>query len=275
MSQRRKFQDILHQMDEIKSILNAMKNLAFLETRKLEGRLINQNAMITELEEMAADFLCFYPHYYSGGKVCHDIWILFGSERSLCGDFNDSLLSRLPRYLEQSSNEISLLPVGQKLCQLLQEDKRVRQYFNGADVAEEVATVLADIVNYLDSLQGGKASFNIYTLFHRSDSNTISSTRLIPPFSKESVEKPTHAYPPILNMTPEVFFTELVDYYLFIALQEIAYMSLMAENQQRIQHTDGAIQHLEEKIMDLTSKYHILRQEEITEEIEIILLNTS
>lgn len=261
-------------MDEIKSILNAMKNLAFLETRKLEGRLVNQNAMIAELEEIAADFLCFYPHYYFSDEVCHDIWILFGSERSLCGDFNDSLLSRLSQYLEQSPNEISLLPVGQKLCQLLQEDKRVRQYFNGADVAEEVGTVLADIVNYLDSLQGGMISFNIYTLFHRSDGNTITSTRLIPPFRNGSVTVPAYSYPPILNMMPEEFFTELVDYYLFIALQEIAYMSLMAENQQRIQHTEGAIQHLEEKIMDLTSKYHILRQEEITEEIEIILLNT-
>ena len=275
MSQRQKFRHLLRQMDEIKSILNAMKNLSFLETRKLERRIVNQKTMVTELEEMADDFLCFYPYYYLNDSVYHDIWILFGSERSLCGDFNESLLNQLPMFLQQSSHEKSLIPVGQKLYQLLQENILVKQYFKGADVAEEVSVVLADIVNYLESLHEGKIVFNIYALFHQAENNQIISTRLLPPFKDRPKTPAVYTHPPILNLKPEQFFTEFVDYYLFIALQEIAYMSLMAENQQRIQHTEGAIQHLEEKIMDLTSKYHILRQEEITEEIEIILLNTS
>ena len=274
MSQRKKFQDLLRQLDEIKSILNAMKNLSFLETRKLEERLINQKTMVTDLEEMANDFLGFYPQYNLNDKVNNDIWILFGSERSLCGDFNDSLLAQLPVFLDQSSNEKSLVPVGQKLYQLLQDDKRIIQYFNGADVAEEIPAVLADIVKYLESHQGGWISFNIYALFHQADTNQITSTRLIPPFRDRTVINPaSYSHPPLLYLRPEEFFTSMVDYYLLIALHEIAYMSLMAENQQRIQHTEGAIQHLEEKIDDLTGKYHILRQEEITEEIEIILLN--
>lgn len=275
MSQRKIFQDLLRQLDEIKSILNAMKNLSFLETRKLEERLINQKTMVAELEEMATDFLGFFPQYNLNDKVKNDIWILFGSERSLCGDFNDSLLAQLPGFLEQSSNEKLLVPVGQKLYQLLQDDKRVRQYFNGADVAEEVPAVLVDIVKYLESHQGGRISFNIYALYHQADTNQITSTRLIPPFKNKAVNTPAYSHPPILYLQPDEFFTGMVDYYLLIALHEIAYMSLMAENQQRIQHTEGAIQHLEEKIEDLTGKYHILRQEEITEEIEIILLNAS
>ena len=273
MSQRQRFRHLLRQMDEIKSILNAMKNLSFLETRKLERRIINQKTMVTELEEMADDFLCFYPYYYLNDRVNYDIWILFGSERGLCGDFNESLLAQLPLYVQQSPYEKSLIPVGQKLYQLLQEDNRVRQHFKGADVAEEVSVVLADIVSYLESLHGEKTIFNIYTLFHQAENNQVISTRLIPPFKDSPKTPPAYPHPPILNLRPEKFFTKLVDYYLFIALQEIAYMSLMAENQQRIQHTEGAIQHLEEKIENMTSKYHILRQEEITEEIEVILLN--
>ena len=71
MSQRKIFQDLLRQLGEIKSILNAMKNLSFLETRKLEERLINQKTMVAELEEMATDFLGFYPQIkgiYRQGK---------------------------------------------------------------------------------------------------------------------------------------------------------------------------------------------------------------
>ncbi len=47
----------------------------------------------------------------------------------------------------------------------------------------------------------------------------------------------------------------------------------MAENQRRIQHLEGAIQRLEEKNENLARKSRTLRQEEITEEIEVILLS--
>jgi F-type H+-transporting ATPase subunit gamma len=65
----------------------------------------------------------------------------------------------------------------------------------------------------------------------------------------------------------------LVHHYLFAALHEIFYTSLMAENQRRIQHLEGAIQRLEEKNENLARKSRTLRQEEITEEIEVILLS--
>ena len=70
-------------------------------------------------------------------------------------------------------------------------------------------------------------------------------------------------------------FSQLVDDYLYFALHEIAYMSLLAENNKRIQHMTGALLRLDERTGELTRQYHLHRQEEITEEIEVILLNTT
>jgi F-type H+-transporting ATPase subunit gamma len=67
---------------------------------------------------------------------------------------------------------------------------------------------------------------------------------------------------------------ELVDQYLFAALHELLYTSLMAENQQRVMHLESAVRHLDEELSELNRQINILRQEEITEEIEVLLLST-
>ena len=77
----------------------------------------------------------------------------------------------------------------------------------------------------------------------------------------------------MLNMPPQTFFAELVDQYLFAALYALLYTSLMAENRRRMQHLEGAIRRLEERTSELALKRNALRQEEITEEIEVILLS--
>ncbi|WP_447603858.1 F0F1 ATP synthase subunit gamma [Nitrospira sp. Nam80] len=51
------------------------------------------------------------------------------------------------------------------------------------------------------------------------------------------------------------------------------FSSLMTEDLVRFQHMDQAIQRLEKDIGELTLKRNRLRQEEITEEIEMIMLS--
>ena len=47
----------------------------------------------------------------------------------------------------------------------------------------------------------------------------------------------------------------------------------MAESQQRVMHLDGAVQHMDEQSEELHRQSNVLRQEEIIEEIEVILLS--
>jgi F-type H+-transporting ATPase subunit gamma len=73
-------------------------------------------------------------------------------------------------------------------------------------------------------------------------------------------------------MQPKASQAELIDHYLFAALHQILYVSLMAENQHRAQYLEGAMRRLEDKSADLLHRCNLLRQEEIFEEIEVILL---
>jgi len=80
-------------------------------------------------------------------------------------------------------------------------------------------------------------------------------------------------HPPLLYLEPRHFLARIVEHYLFAALHEIFYGSLMAENRQRLQHMDYAVRRIEEMFHLLTLKRNSLRQEEITEEIEVIMLS--
>jgi F-type H+-transporting ATPase subunit gamma len=56
-------------------------------------------------------------------------------------------------------------------------------------------------------------------------------------------------------------------------LHKIVHLSLATENHRRLQHLEGAVKHLNDEIVNLPHKAQTCRQEEITEEIEVILLN--
>ena len=77
----------------------------------------------------------------------------------------------------------------------------------------------------------------------------------------------------MLNLHPFAFATDLIDHHLFSLLHEVFYSSLMAENLRRFQHMDQSIQRLEKDMAELVLKRNGLRQEEITEEIEVIMLS--
>jgi F-type H+-transporting ATPase subunit gamma len=74
-------------------------------------------------------------------------------------------------------------------------------------------------------------------------------------------------------LAPNTFIAQLTENYLFAASCVSFYDSLMAENQQRMQHMEYAVQRIEQDSEKLLLRRNRLRQEEITEEIEVILLS--
>ena len=167
-----------------------------------------------------------------------------------------------------------LIPVGGKLCQRLEDDPRVTRFIEGADITEEVTQVLNTIINEVNRLHTQYGFSYVYALYHHTETGQLTCSQLLPPFRQFTGTPVKQRTPPVLNITPEILFRALVDHYLFTALHEIAYMSLMAENYSRIQHMTGALNRLDERVEEVLRKYHIHRQEEITEEIEVILLNS-
>jgi F-type H+-transporting ATPase subunit gamma len=275
MTRRRDLERHRQSLSEIRDILNSMKTLAYLETRKLSRFLQTQHAVVNNIEDVVADLLCFYPDTLPVVKETTPVYLLIGTERGFCGDFNHALLRHLESELQnRNSDNPILIAIGHKLFPLLEEDERVAAMLDNASVVEEVTSLLNQVVNELTALQNKLGMLSVYCLYHRSDDGVIMQ-QLLPPF-QELLHKPVRfSLPPLLNLTPHEFLLELTEHYLFAVLHEILYTSLMVENHQRVSHLEGAVNNLDEKSAELVRQYNALRQEDIIEEIEVLLLNAA
>ncbi len=274
MSLSRELQLHITQLKEIRSILNAMKNLAFIELHKLLHFKTMQGQAVATIENAMQDFLSFYPCKVAPEEVTH-LCILLGAERGFCGDFNESLINAIT-----SQSYTGVIAVGSRLCNRLETlTTPVIARLEGANVAEEVPIIitgLLDTINFSPDFmmtEDAIPTLKLTIVYHDNNLNQINQRQLFPPFINKHNSTPHFGTPPILNLSAEAFFAELMDHYLFAALHEIFYMSLTAENQRRLQHLEAAVNHLDDETTQIQKKSQIYRQEEITEEIEVILLN--
>lgn len=280
MSQSRDLQVHIGQMEEIRSILNSMKNLAFIETHKLTRFQIMQGQAVANIERVAEDFLDYFPLSFADDDAT-PICILIGAERGFCGDFNDSLINAIATEAYSG-----IIAIGSRLVNRLADSPlAVIASIEGANVAEEVPVILNRLIETITALPVAAAeighsvanvasAMKLTVVYHDNVNGQITRRQILPPFPRHQHRTFLYGNPPALNLEPGVFFSDLTGHYLFAAIHEIFYISLMAENQRRLQHLEGAVQHLDDETMTLRRKSQIFRQEEITEEIEVILLNS-
>jgi F-type H+-transporting ATPase subunit gamma len=261
-------------LGEIRDIMNSMKTLAYMETRKLSRYQQAQQAVLATVQRASADLLRFYPEIAGDSdEQCH-LCVLIGTERGFCGDFNQSLVRELHRLQgQQQERPVQVIAIGRKLYTLLEDDPRLRAKITGASVVEEVGTLISEIVHQIMSAQTESKNTRVTCLFHNGEQHTI-NRQLIPPFQSLDDFEPEHTHPPLINLPEQQLLSELAQYYLFAALHDMMYTSLMAENTKRVSHLEGAVKHLDEEADKLSKRSNALRQEEIIEEIEVILLNT-
>jgi len=273
MSHRHEQVSHRNRLSEIRNIMHSMKTLSIMETLKLERCLKNQSAITESIEKIATDFLHFHPHVLPEAEPVSNFILLMGSQRGFCGDFNEQLIKKLQQYLNNSTeNRSTLIAVGSKLHSLFQETHHNIIELEGADVAEEVSSVVTALAKIFAT---HKDPASLYAIHHNNQHNALCVEKLLPPFQALADIKTNELTPPLLNLTNRDFFLELTEHYLFNALHHILYLSLMIENKHRTLHLENATHHLDEKTDELNRKINALRQEEIIEEIEVILLNSS
>ncbi len=276
MSRRHELEKHLGTLRELREIMGAMKNLALMETHKLTRFLSTQRRVVAAIESAAADFFTFYPDLMVRPSQTESVYLLIGSERGFCGDFNEALVDAFQTQVRGTRAETPLLvTVGLKLATKVAGDKRVIASIAGPNVVEEVQPVLIRLMDTLSSLHARYGSFSPLTLtvlFNRTDETGV-HLQSFQPFQQFGRGTGRFSHPPLLNVAPRSFLASLIDEYLFAVLHEVFYSSLMAENRRRFQHMDNAIQRMEREASDLARTRNVLRQEEITEEIEVIMLS--
>lgn len=276
MSKRRELEEHVRTLGEIEGIMGAMKNLALMESHKLNRLLNTQQRVVSDIETAGRDFLSFYPGFLPSLSG-HELYLVIGTERGFCGEFNERLLSALDRHVRTvDDRNPSIFVVGRKLFQRAEQRYRLVGSVEGATVAEEVPSILGrviDQVRAISSRQIPKRSASVTVVAHDAATDGV-VVRPLRPFRTDSTAADTSLFPPRLTLPPADFFAQLVDLYLFSILHETFYSALMAESRARLAHLEAALRRLEGNRAEMLRKRNLLRQEEITEEIEVLMLST-
>lgn len=274
MSKRRSLERERNSLGEIGEILGSMKTLAYMETRKLARFLQAEERMIESIEQAAEDFLSFEPELARTPASGTPVILIVGTERGFCGDFNRVLVERLEaRRAEMPEEDARIIVVGHKLHGMLESDAQVAAFLDGASVAEDVGRTVQALIRELDMLRADRQGLRLTALYFDT-SDSVAAERLLPAFAAEP-PAPRFAHPPLLNVPPAQFLLDLADHFLLAKLNHMLNASLMAENSRRVTHLDKAVRHLTDRSLELSRKAQSLRQEEIIEEIEVILLSAT
>lgn len=253
---------------DIRDIMAALKNISLTENLRLRRFLASQQRVMEGIEYAMRDFLYHYPQTLPGRDAAVDIILLIGSERGFCGDFNETLLEQI----DETAQQRYLVAVGEKLCGKLDEMRIPAEAVAGLSTVEDVPDVLLAVVDKLREITARHGPMQLTIVHHRYDGSNQEVLRH-QPFRDLTATDTHRGYPPLLNVAPEIFFPQLLDHFLFAVLHSVLYSSLAAEHQLRLQHLQGAIEHIDRQCAVLTQHYNNLRQELITEEIELIVLS--
>lgn len=271
MTRLRQIRDQIATLGEIGEILGAMKNLALMELQKLNRLLTMERRAVQTIEAAAADLAAFFIDEPPQPTFL-DIDLIVGTERGLCGDLNETLVTAAGQISMHAERTVV---VGSRSAALLADAGCAAVPVAGASVAEEIERVLERVVQELEALQraaGAGRPLRLTARYHDGEAGAIRE-RPLTPIADLPEPSPSFPYPPSVNMAPPDLFAKIVDQYLYAVLHEVLYSALLAENQRRLLHMETALHHLEENRATLRLRYNTVRQEEITEEIEVILLS--
>jgi F-type H+-transporting ATPase subunit gamma len=266
MSQRHQIEARLDSYADVRAILSAMKNIALTELRKLGGQLEHQRRAMATIERAAQDFVRFYAPPGAAPQA-PGLCIAIGSERGFCGEFNAALADAA------RGREERLLVVGTRLAERLGETIAA-DVLPGASVAEELSAVLERVAAWLEQAQRAApaAPLRVRVLYEDPDA-AAPTVRIIAPLPLPDKPPRARGTPPQLSLPPADFFAALAEQALLLSLQGAFSLSLIAENRHRLDHMDSALRRLDETTTTLARRANGYRQEEITQEIEVIMLS--
>jgi F-type H+-transporting ATPase subunit gamma len=273
MTRRQEMDRHLVVLTEVKGILGAMKNLAMVEIRKLARLQAAHHQVVETIGTAVADFLAFYPAYTPHPPTGEPLVLLAGSERGFCGTFNEALMEEVERLGPgRWGAQAGWLPVGNRIGARLEGHPRVVECLPGPNAAEEVVGVLINVLGTvlrLAAKRGGLAETPVWVAYHDPERGSVGIeelTALPPPAAPAGQRSPPH-----LQLEHGRLMAELIEHYLFAALTRAFYASLTAENRFRLAHMEHAGQRIETTMGEMALRRNMLRQEEVTQEVALIL----
>jgi F-type H+-transporting ATPase subunit gamma len=269
VSKRRQVLAKLQSLRDLGDVFGAMKNLALVEISRLAASARAREHLREELAAVARATTPVFVEGLGDGNGRDDLHVVIGSERGFCGAFNEPLVEKW-RALAASKPEDRAIVVGSALVEELAGTAGVAMTLQGPTIAEDIDETLMRVLEAIRTIQDRrKAPMGVKAIW--TAAGGVAQAAILP------FAPPVEAIlqvPPEFFLPHETFVRDFIDQYVDAVLHEAFCASLMAESRERVAHMTGALQHVDERCAQLQQRANRLRQEEITDTIETILLST-
>jgi len=281
MSKLKAVRNRIASIEKIKKITNAMQIVALTRLRQMEQNTLNARFYFDKIRELLFDIarttnFNMHPLLEDRGTDKPMGVIALGSDKGLCGNFNNNVLSRLLRLKEEyQDSEIASVAIGKKIVKFTGR----RKEFNLLDTYSPIDLKTTDeavkriaqmfIEKYLN-----KELNSIYVIYNEFKLQFIGKTKMIKllPLRLGEAQKdlPYHRNY-IYEPDPRELFSELLKEYISNQIRQAIFESRAAEEMARMLAMKAATENAGDMIDGLTVTYHKARQAQITKELSEIV----
>jgi len=266
---------------DLQSVVKTMKALAAVNIRQYE-RAARSIEHYTRTTEMALQVLLLdpvHPPLARGAPKERVGGVVFGSDQGMCGQLNDQVVAHACAFLDKEfplhGSNRRILALGQRVhARLRDRGHRVEASYAMPGSVKGIVPGVQDLLVHIEKWLREDTAQHV-VLFHGKQISGASyraqAVRLLP-LDKAWLDRlrekkwPTHCVP-MFTMEKGPLFSALVRQHLFACLFRAYAQSLASENAARLSAMQGAEKNIEERLEELTARFHKKRQMSITEEL--------
>jgi F-type H+-transporting ATPase subunit gamma len=268
MAQLTHLRQRIQTVETIKNITHAMRLISMSTQAQLSKKFSAIKLYHAELEKLLTKILSFHPFYLNPEKHKHKLFIIIGSQKGLCGSFNNSIFNILDNYIHYPLQNQHIISVGRKMTDLIKEkykDNTIMTFDHLSPTA--IPAIAQEIAKRIFSHK------NLYTevsvLSNAMKSFFVQKPRIyhIIPIQKSRNLEALSSTDYLWDIEPQTIVDHVMHQYIVSTLHSLLIESLFAEHAARFVSMDNATRNAE-KILETTQlKYNKLRQTKITKEI--------
>ena len=272
MSARSEMRERADLLSELRQIVQAMKNVAFAELQRVARALPAldeaRESVLRALDSVRQDPAPAQPR---PALAMGTLWLVIGADRGFCGAFNARLATAIEK-LRRDNPQARVLIASRRLAELLDGTTPEIVSLAGCSSIEDAYPALE---NWLAAIDRAAPDAREVRLLHVGDEG-IASRRLLPaPEAPRDVhgarQTRTETGMPLHYLPLPDLRWALVRHAVRLLVQTGLYRSLEQENRARLVQMQWAQDHLDELGRKLRRRYSLLRQAEITNELELLM----
>lgn len=266
--------------EDLQSLVRSMKTISAVAVRQYDSAQASLLAYRKTIDLGLQIVLKQHPvrQRASTTRVRTGAVVVFGSERGLCGNFNDPVAELAARHAVRSRDDaphLRIIAIGSQISPRLERlGLEIEDVLPLPGSVHSLAEGVEHILVRLDKLQGDEAIDTTETIFNqRQDDGTIHPrAHLLLPIGIDHIRMlETRPWPsrrlPTFTVDAESLFSRLVRQHLYASLYHAALASMASENSARLAAMQRAERNIADQLTDMSADYRRLRQDAITTEL--------